>query len=869
MKRYLLFILLILLSTCLLSQGIVENLGFKNINVSIDGSKLIFSHDEQRGFYLNDLLSNKTVIIEKNNFSAYQASFSQDGDMIAYKKFVETENSRLQQPVLYNIKTGKTIKLFEPVNRCGTPSIASNGNIVFTLGNDLYLTNSKGEVINSFELPSYSNLTPVSSNGKYVVFNDIDDRIWLLNISTAEKKIISPKGQGFFEPHWSPDGQNIVASSLAGELSVFNKNDNSILYIGKGKHPVWTNDSKKIVFSKTEVLENREVLHQDLYIFDIENKSELRLTNSTEREDYPAISGNKIFYVSENSGLLFSADLSINKDEIRINNQVQLDPVLNSENTGQTVPKVKKKDPTSAVYFDIPYVNQRYDTPDWFNGNSACGATAAIQCISYFGLVQQWPVWVSTPFFHVSDYGNYICEIYTYNGVTFNYGGRDPNGTIGYGGFGYIIRNNWYNTKGYMRDYAIIHGLSSAVDWSPTRSKVIAEVQNEDPFVLLNSLTSSGHYISVIGYDGTNATTVIVNDPYGNKNNGYANFYGRRSYYDWPGYNNGYENLNTVHCYIYFRGNPPADLAVTSFTVSTDTGSLGQNVYVNTQISNIGNLPSNATTFEFFLAENGIHDPDRYSMGKFPLPSLQVGENFIFQDSVGLPDSVISDAYKLCVFADADTILGEKLKDNNTMDENIVVYGYPRLYSLLPVDGSITNNHRPLIRAKYQDNLSAINPDSVRLFLDGFEVTDSSTIQVRRIDYYPGYDLSEGAHNLRVEVQNNIGITVIHNWNFEIQLASDIKEDPLNPEEYYLSQNFPNPFNPKTNIAFNLPIAGNVSLKIFDISGNLISEVVNNEFYSAGYHKLSFNGESLASGVYFYTLLSENNSITKKMLLLR
>ncbi|MCK5032924.1 MAG: T9SS type A sorting domain-containing protein, partial [Calditrichia bacterium] len=530
----------------------------------------------------------------------------------------------------------------------------------------------------------------------------------------------------------------------------------------------------------------------------------------------------------------------------------------------------KKKDPLSAVYFDIPYVNQRYDTPDWFNGNSACGATAASQCLSYFGLLKQWPVWVSTPYPHISDYGNYICEIYTYNGYTFNIGGRDPNGTIGYGGFGYIIRNNWYNTKGYMRDYAIIHGLSSAVDWNPTRGKLATEITNEDPFVLLNSLTSAGHYISVIGYDNTDTTTVIVNDPYGDKNQGYANFYGRRAWYDWPGYNNGNENLNTVHCYIYFRGNPPADIVVQNFTVQVDTAAVCQNVFVSAEIANIGRLTSVASTIEFFVSENGIHDENAYILNTFPLPALNVGQIHTLQDSIALPDSLISDTYKLSVFADADTINREMLKDNNVISVNIVLNGYPRLYGILPEANSVINNQRPAIRVKYQDWITKIDTANVKLYLDNFNITDSSIVGIRRIDYTPGYDLLEGLHQLRVEVPSNLGLMATYNWDFEIQLASKLDDiTSFNPNEFYLAQNYPNPFNPNTTIEFNLLKNGNISVNVYDLNGKLVTELVKYEYYKTGYHKLSFDAGSLASGIYIYTLKTERNSLTRKMLLLR
>ena len=62
------------------------------------------------------------------------------------------------------------------------------------------------------------------------------------------------------------------------------------------------------------------------------------------------------------------------------------------------------------------------------------------------------------------------------------------------------MRNNWADTKGYMRDYFNNHGTPSSVDWSPTFAELKTEINASHPFVLLNMLTTSGHYIVAIGY---------------------------------------------------------------------------------------------------------------------------------------------------------------------------------------------------------------------------------------------------------------------------------------------------------------------------------------------------------------------------------
>jgi hypothetical protein len=97
------------------------------------------------------------------------------------------------------------------------------------------------------------------------------------------------------------------------------------------------------------------------------------------------------------------------------------------------------------------------------------------------------------------------------------------------------------------------------------------------------------------------------------------------------------------------------------------------------------------------------------------------------------------------------------------------------------------------------------------------------------------------------------------------------------PGEYRLFQNFPNPFNPTTNISFSIPRESFVSLKVYDSLGNEVAILVD-ELMSAGYHNVQFSGEgnNLASGIYFYTLMVTGltglvNSFTqtKKLVLLK
>jgi len=97
---------------------------------------------------------------------------------------------------------------------------------------------------------------------------------------------------------------------------------------------------------------------------------------------------------------------------------------------------------------------------------------------------------------------------------------------------------------------------------------------------------------------------------------------------------------------------------------------------------------------------------------------------------------------------------------------------------------------------------------------------------------------------------------------------SNVVEVEIAPSAFSLSQNYPNPFNPGTIINYQLPINNFVSLKIYDVLGNEVAILVNEE-KPAGKYQIEFDGSSLPSGIYFYKLTSGSFVETKKMILLK
>lgn len=125
--------------------------------------------------------------------------------------------------------------------------------------------------------------------------------------------------------------------------------------------------------------------------------------------------------------------------------------------------------------------------------------------------------------------------------------------------------------------------------------------------------------------------------------------------------------------------------------------------------------------------------------------------------------------------------------------------------------------------------------------------------------------LNAGKYNYRLK-------QIDFNGNYEyINLSNEIIIGV--PSKFDLSQNYPNPFNPVTKINFDIPVESKVSIKIFDITGREVANLVN-EIRPAGYYTIAFDAVNFASGIYFYNITASSGTsaqftMTKKMMILK
>jgi hypothetical protein len=117
-------------------------------------------------------------------------------------------------------------------------------------------------------------------------------------------------------------------------------------------------------------------------------------------------------------------------------------------------------------------------------------------------------------------------------------------------------------------------------------------------------------------------------------------------------------------------------------------------------------------------------------------------------------------------------------------------------------------------------------------------------------------------------ITSNLDVVYVDNVYMYKGMPVSIENPNEVPAAFALEQNYPNPFNPSTNISYSIPENGKVILEVYNIQGQKVSTLVN-EQKSAGSYSVTFDASNLASGVYMYRLVSKNSVQVRKMLLIK
>ena len=204
-----------------------------------------------------------------------------------------------------------------------------------------------------------------------------------------------------------------------------------------------------------------------------------------------------------------------------------------------------------------------------------------------------------------------------------------------------------------------------------------------------------------------------------------------------------------------------------------------------------------------------------------------------------------------------------------------------------------TSSNRNAIMLKYMNSASTImNTTLTDVGNQVINVQESESVLVDYCNWYnsgsgPVQQWTDGGHNLQVDPlfadasANDFTLltgspligagsdgSTIGDPRWDPTAVSVDDDSPVIMDGYSLRQNYPNPFNPVTEISFALPIAGNISLRVFNMLAQEVALIASGN-YPAGLHTISFNAVELPSGIYFYTLTGRGVTVTKKMILMK
>ncbi|MBU0558756.1 MAG: T9SS type A sorting domain-containing protein [Bacteroidetes bacterium] len=203
---------------------------------------------------------------------------------------------------------------------------------------------------------------------------------------------------------------------------------------------------------------------------------------------------------------------------------------------------------------------------------------------------------------------------------------------------------------------------------------------------------------------------------------------------------------------------------------------------------------------------------------------------------------------------------------------------------------SISYRFQPDIFSEIFSQSDTINIEAP-MFLGGqlnvsFEIVDDSLVTILRDSLGIGVVEREGSSNIYevwqiqniaidsiyTDLQNNDLLkSVEYNRLFEynsIDLVTSVNVSNQLEHSYYLSNAYPNPFNPTTKIEYFIPTDTEIKIVLYDILGNKVKTLVD-DYKKMGNYTIEINGNNLTSGVYIYKMLSKNHAISKKVLLIK
>jgi len=511
--------------------------------------------DEHHSCVYKEINGSVTKLFSAPGCGRYM-SFSKDGKLIGFK-YIDASTD-LQCPAVYDLVKGTMTKFETPTKNAGQVSFSDNGAIAYTYENNaVIINNGQRKVI---ALGTYSNRAPISPDGNKLLYRDAQEQLWLLDIASGSKKTITDSKDGYANAVWSPDSKSVAYTNDGLKIFTTDLTTNSTYYVADGEDVSWLNNSTQIIFVKKDIdFKKEQLLNADIYVAGSKGEFVDNLSNTSnviELEPVYNALTNSIVYQTYGSREIQSIHLtSALQKSAPVVLYKQTSPLTVEYFTSERALLSKK--PADSLP-DYVHIHQVLDSrEDWGEGSSCCGATSCVQALASYGILAKWPF---TTHGHISNYGLYLSDPYTYRGYTFTGYTGWPSGAHGY----------MWNDDGSPYSNAVSfltkHGVYSERTDNVSFDLILSELGQSYPYIVCSVGLTAAHIVMIVGHYGT-GHTVYVNDPYGDKNAGnYGGILnGKNAIYDWSDVNTGHEKVTPVAWGITAHCRPNAIPVVSSY----------------------------------------------------------------------------------------------------------------------------------------------------------------------------------------------------------------------------------------------------------------------------------------------------------------
>lgn len=307
--------------------------------------------------------------------------------------------------------------------------------------------------------------------------------------------------------------------------------------------------------------------------------------------------------------------------------------------------------------------------------------------------------------------------------------------------------------------------------------------------------------------------------------------------------NEVFDYLNDAESVDTARVVEPPTYGDTELYVGTDYTYSGLPPFVGVNI-NVYGWNSGGYVLTKFTVENQETSSLNAKVGFEILP--QIDGAYGFESVEYLPDQNITKVYK----GNFSSVVGFKVFDRNMT--TLKSFGWYDGYN-----GSDTDLYTWLNYGQIDTLFESTDSGSVAIMGFPAESLDPNATTEVYVGIATGVDEAEMLANMdSVTAKYEALVTSVETYADQL------------PKEFTLHQNYPNPFNPATTIRFEIPESSFVTLKVFNIVGQEVKTLIN-ENLEAGVYQSNFDASRLTSGVYFYTLSSGDKVLTNKMILIK